>query len=95
MHFAARARGPAYGCRRFHSRIVINGHEFASSADLPPRYRRLLDDSLHALLPIDKAIGVAAAQEYSYMTRGTAGLVTLLVAGCALAIFLWQLGCFR
>ena len=83
------------GAPELNSHIVINGLEFASSAELPPRYRRLLDDTLHALLPIDKAIGVAAAQEYSYTMRGTAGLITLLVAGVALAIFLWQIGLFR
>lgn len=83
------------GAPELNSRIVVNGCEFASSAELPPRYRRLLDDSLHALLPIDKAIGVAAAQEYSYSARGTAGLVTLLLGGVALAIFLWQMGLFR
>ncbi|MFL6537774.1 MAG: hypothetical protein ACJ8JD_06290 [Chthoniobacterales bacterium] len=91
----ARVWSGTKGTPELMSRIVISGHEFASSAELPPRYRRLLDDSLHALLPIDKAIGVAAAQEYSYMTRGTAGLITLFVGGVALATFLWQLGCFR
>lgn len=83
------------GAPELNSRIMINGHEFSSSAELPPRYRRLLDDSLHALLPIDKAIGLAAAQEYTYSTRGTAGLLTLLLAGIALAVFLWQIGLFR
>jgi hypothetical protein len=91
----ARVWSGTKGAPELNSRIVINGREFANSAELPPRYRRLLDDSLHALLPIDKAIGVAAAQEYSYMTRGTAGLITLLLAGVALGIFLWQIGLFR
>jgi len=82
------------GAPELNSRITINGHEFASTADLPPRYRRLLDDSLHLLLPIDKAIGLAAAREYVYATRGVAGLVTVLLGGIALAIFLWRIGCF-
>lgn len=77
------------------SRIVINGRAFSSSAELPPEYRRLIDDSLRALLPIDKAIGVAAAQEYSYAMRGAAGLATLLLAVIALALFCWQQGMFR
>jgi hypothetical protein len=91
----ARVWSGTKGAPELNSRIVINGCEFAGSAQMPPRYRRLFDDSLHALLPIDKAIGVAAAQEYSYSTRGTAGLMTVLVGGIALAIFLWQLGVFR
>jgi hypothetical protein len=91
----ARVWSGTKGAPELNSRIVINGHAFSSTADLPPRYRRLIDDSLHALLPIDKAIAVAAAREYSYTTRGVAGLATMLLGGIALAIFLWQLGCFR
>ena len=77
------------------SRIVIDGRAFSSLAELPVEYRQLMDDSLRALLPIDKAIGVAAAQEYSYAHRGAAGLATLLLAVLALAMFLWQQGVFR
>jgi hypothetical protein len=91
----ARVWSGTKGAPELNSRIVINGHEFANTSELPPRYRRLLDDSLYALLPIDKAIGVAAAREYSYATRGVAGLATMLLGGIALAIFLWQIGCFR
>ncbi len=77
------------------SRILINGHAFSGSAELPPEYRQLMDDTLRTLLPIDRAIGIAAADEYSSACRGTIGLTTLLIGALALAIFLWQIGAFR
>lgn len=80
--------------RHLNSRVVLNGREYAHPNDVPSEYHKILEQTLHTLLPIDNAICVAAVREYSYSTRGVAGLCTLLVGAIATAWFLYRLGCF-
>lgn len=74
--------------------IVVNGKEFAGTNELPVEFRRLIDDSLHTLLPIDTAIALAAAREHGYARRGLAGLCTLLAGAVSVALYLWRSGYF-
>ena len=76
----------------FDTKVRYKGREYSTLDEIPPDIRRALDNFLHALLPIDTAICVAAARERKHAIRGVTGLSLLLVACVATAAVLWSRG---
>ena len=76
------------------SRIILNGRTVTNPECLSEEERRLIAESLEALLPIDRAICLAAVKERNERILGVIGL-SAIAAGLATFVYrLWMSGYF-
>ena len=76
------------------SRIILNGRTVTDPDRLSEEERRLIAESLEALLPIDRAICVAAVKERNERILGIAGLSAIATGLAAFVCRLWLNGFF-
>jgi hypothetical protein len=76
------------------SRIILNGRTVSDPERLSDAERRLIAESLEALLPIDRAIFLAAVKERNERILGVIGLSTIAAGLAAFVGRLWMSGYF-
>ena len=76
------------------SRIILNGRTVADPERLSQEERRLIAESLEALLPIDRAICLAAVKERNERILGVVGLSAIAAGLAAFVCRLWISGYF-
>ena len=76
------------------SRIILNGESVTDPDRLSEEERRVIAASLEALLPIDRAICLAAVKERNERIVGVVGLSAIATGLAAFVCRLWMNGYF-
>jgi hypothetical protein len=76
------------------SRIILDGDPVTDPERLSPEQRRLIAESLAALVPVDTAICMAAVAERRERILGIVGMSTIAAGLAALVCRLWAQGFF-
>lgn len=92
------ARPPCRGSKKhavipkLSTRVIVDGQEFASVAEMPSEYRRFYEEILARAVPLERAIYTVARAEYSNFVGRTISLL-VIAAGVEIAIiYLWLHG---
>ena len=74
------------------TRVILNGKEFTSLAQMPPAYRRFYEEMLVKTLPLDRAIHTVARAEHSNAIKRTISLLFIAAGFGATIVYLWLQG---